>query len=56
MLQSNIGEEYKSNEFKIFFQHNDIKGKFTIVDTPQQNCVLELRNRSLVGGVLTMLQ
>jgi hypothetical protein len=43
-------------EFNIFFQHNDIKRKFTIVDTPQQNCVLELRNRSLVGGVLTMLQ
>jgi hypothetical protein len=56
MLQSNTREEYKSNEFNIFFQHNDIKRKFTIVDTPQQNWVLELRNRTLVGGVLTMLQ
>jgi hypothetical protein len=25
MLQSNTGNEYKSNEFKFCFQHNDIK-------------------------------
>jgi hypothetical protein len=37
MLQSNTREEYKSNKFTIFFQHNDIKKKITIVDTPQQN-------------------
>lgn len=37
MLQSNTGEEYKLNEFNFFFQHNDIKRKFAIVDTPQQN-------------------
>jgi hypothetical protein len=30
-----LGDEYKSNEFNIFFQHNDIERKFTIVDTPQ---------------------
>jgi hypothetical protein len=27
-----------------------LKKKFTIVDTPQQNWVLELKNRTLVGG------
>jgi transposase InsO family protein len=47
-LRSDRGEVYLSNTFKFFCSDHGIRCKLTQVATPQQNGVLEKKNRTLI--------
>ena len=53
-LCSNRGGEYTSNEFKTFCSENGIHQELTQAGTPQQNGVLERRNRTIMEKARSM--
>ena len=54
-LRSDNGGEYVSNEFNKFCDVNGIKRHFSVTETPQQNGVVERKNRTVVEMARTML-
>ena len=46
-LRSYNGEEFTSNEFNEFFEIHGIKRQFLAAKTPQQNGVVERKNRTV---------
>ena len=53
-LRSNRGGEYISNEFVSFLKEHGILSQFSAPRTPQQNGVVERRNRTLLDMVRSM--
>jgi hypothetical protein len=49
------GGEYKFDAFNNFYQNQGIKKEFTTSNTPQQNGVLERKNKNLINVALAML-
>jgi transposase InsO family protein len=46
-LISDNGGEFTSNEFMDFFSNHGIKSQFFIARTPQQNGVVEIKNKTV---------
>jgi len=55
VLRSDNGGEYTSNEFKDFYKEAEIKRELTISYNPQQNGVVERKNRSIISFVRAMI-
>jgi hypothetical protein len=55
ILRSNKGGEYNSNEFGIFCRYVGIKRELTTPYNPQKNCVAEIKNRTIMEVVKTMI-
>ena len=55
VLRSNNGGEYTSNDFKDFYKEARIKRELTISYNPQQNGVVERKNRSIISFVRAMI-
>jgi transposase InsO family protein len=55
VLRSNNGGEYTSNEFKDFYKEAEIKRELTVSYNPQQNGVVERKNRSIISFVRAMI-
>ena len=53
-VRSDRGGEFTSEEFKLFCDKNGIKKQLT-TNTPQQNGVVERKNRIIMGLVRSML-
>jgi transposase InsO family protein len=49
------GGEFTSNEFKEFFTLHGINMEVTTTYTPQQNGLVERKNRTIVGMAICML-
>ena len=56
ILRSDQGGEYTYGAFRRYCTDNGIQQLFTVTDTPQQNVVVEKKNRTLVECALKMLQ
>jgi hypothetical protein len=54
-LQSDNGEEYKSNEFINFCEEMESSDNFIVLNTLQQNGVFKHKNRTLMGTTISML-
>ena len=54
-LRTDRGGEFVSNEFNNFCQNNGIKRQMTTAYTPQQNGVVERKNRTVMNMVRSML-
>ena len=54
-LRSDNGGEFTSNEFMDYCNSNGIKRKFSIARTPQQNGVVERKNRTVQEMARTMI-
>ena len=54
-LCSNRGGEYMSIEFVSFLKEHGILSQFSVLGTPQQNGVVERRNRTLLDMVRSMI-
>jgi len=54
-LRSDNGGEYVSQEFKDFCAVEGIKRELTTPHNPQQNGVVERKNRTIVGAAWAML-
>ena len=54
-LRSGNGGEFTSNEFNEFCEDHGIKRQFSAVKTPQQNGVVERKNRRVQEAARTML-
>ena len=46
-IRSDHGEEFENEYFKLYCEENDIDHSFSCAMTPQQNGVIERKNRSL---------
>ena len=55
ILRSDSGGEYMSNEFQFFLQSHGIISQCSCPFTPQQNGVVERKNRHLLDVVHTLL-
>ena len=55
VLRSNNGGEYTSKEFDGFCRQEGIKRQLTVSYTPEQNGVVERKNKSIVGATQAML-
>jgi transposase InsO family protein len=55
VLRSDNGGEYTSNEFKDFYKKAGIKRELTVSYNPQQNGVVERKNRSIIGSSKAMI-
>ena len=55
ILGSDNDGEYKSNSFLQLYQNEGIKRHFTVRETPQQNRVVERKNRTLLENVRCLL-
>jgi transposase InsO family protein len=55
ILRSNNGGEYTSNEFGRFFRDVEIKRELTSPYNPEQNGVAEIKNRTIMEAVKTMI-
>ena len=55
ILRSDRGGEYQSGEFQQYLNDNGIISQFSAPGTPQQNGVAEIRNRTLLNMVWSML-
>ncbi|KAK2969386.1 hypothetical protein RJ640_001301 [Escallonia rubra] len=55
-MRSDRGREFISKEFKLFCEENDIRRPLTIPYSPQQNGVVERKNRSIVNMTRSMLK
>ena len=55
ILRSDNGGEFTSNEFNDFGQEVKIKRELTIPYNPQQNGVVERKNRSIMEAVKVMI-
>jgi len=53
--RSDHGGEFENNKFQLFYEENGIVHNFSTPRTPQQNGVVERKNRSLQEMVRTML-
>ena len=49
-LRSDNGGEFNSNEFNEFCKTHGIKRQFSVANTPQQNDVVERKNRTVQEG------
>ena len=54
-LRSNNGGEFTSNEFNEFCEDHGIKRQFSTAKTPQQNGVVERKNRTVQEATRTIL-
>ena len=54
-LRSNNGGEFTSNEFNEFYETLGIKIQFSTPNTPQQNGIVERKNRTVQEDGRTML-
>ena len=54
-LRSKTGGEFISNEFNEFFEIHGIKRQFSAANTPEQNGVVERKNRTIQEASKTML-
>ncbi|MGI4370307.1 hypothetical protein ACR2V4_27330 [Klebsiella pneumoniae] len=54
-LRSNRGGEFTSNEFNLFCNDHGIKRQVSASRTPQQNGIVERRNRSIVDCARTLM-
>ena len=54
-IWSDHGGEFQNEKFEHFYEKNDIKHNFSAPRTPQQNGVVERKNKSLEELVRTML-
>ena len=54
-IRSDHGTEFENDFFKIFCNKNGISHTFSSLRTPQQNGIVERKNRTLVEMVRTML-
>ena len=52
---SNNGGEYTSNDFKDFCKEARIKREMTVSYNPQQNGVMERKNRSIIDSARAMI-
>ena len=55
-IRINNGGEYVNNRFKSFCEHHGIKREMTIRYTPQQNDIVERKNKTLVEMVRCVIQ
>ena len=55
ILQSDNGKEYDNSDLSPYFASNDIIHHTYCVDTPQQNGVVESKNRYLLNVARSML-
>ena len=55
VLRTDNGGEYTSNEFLEYCSLEGIKKEHTMPHTPQQNGVVERKNRTMVGATKAML-
>ena len=55
-LRSDHGGEFQNESFEIFCEENGIHHNFFVSRTPQQNGVVERKNRSLEEGARTLLK
>ena len=54
-LRSDDGGEFTSKEFNLFCEEHSIKRQFSAARTPQQNGVVERKNRVVMEMARTML-
>jgi transposase InsO family protein len=54
-LRSDNGDEYTSKEFKSFCKEAGIKREMIVPYNPQQNGVVEQKNRSIIGVAIAMI-
>jgi transposase InsO family protein len=55
-VKSDHGGESKSKNFEKLFEENDISHDFSCPRTPQQNGVVERKNRTLQEMIKTMIE
>jgi hypothetical protein len=55
MIRSDNGTEFKNSQIEGFLEEEGIKHEFSSPYTPQQNCVVEKKNRTLLDMAKTML-
>lgn len=55
-LRLDNGGEFTSNDFGIFFEDHGINRKFLVARTPQQNGIVERKNRTIQEMARTMLK
>ena len=55
LLRLDNGGDFNSNEFNEFCEIQDIKRQFSVAKTPQQNDVVERKNRTVQEAARTML-
>jgi transposase InsO family protein len=55
VLRSDNGGEYTSNEFKDLCKEEGMKRELIVSYNPQQNGVLEQKNRSIIGAAKAMI-
>jgi transposase InsO family protein len=54
-IRSDNGTEFKNSQIEGFLEEEGIKHEFSYPFTPQQNCVVERKNRTLLDMARTML-
>jgi transposase InsO family protein len=54
-LRSDRGVEYNSKEFEKFYDDIGLERKLTVGYSPEQNCVVERKNKIIVEMVRTMM-
>ena len=54
-MRSDNGGEYISNEFKYFYRKEGIRRELIAPHNPQQNGVVERKNRTIMGATREML-
>ena len=54
-VRSDYGKEFENSEFKIFCEDNRITHQFSAPRTPQQNGVVERKNKTLIEMARSML-
>ena len=55
LIRSDHGSEFKNQRFKKFCNENGISHNFSAPKTPQQNRIVEIKNRTLEEMAQTML-
>nr|GEX54616.1 retrovirus-related Pol polyprotein from transposon TNT 1-94 [Tanacetum cinerariifolium] len=55
IVRSDKGTEFKNNALNQFYEMKGIKREFSIPKTPQQNSIVERKNRTLIKAARTML-
>ena len=55
ILRTDNGTEYKNKTFKKFCRSKEIAREFTVPETPEQNCVAERFNRTVVEAARCLL-
>jgi transposase InsO family protein len=54
-VRSNNGMEFRNTNIEDFLDEEGIKHEFSVPDTPQQNGVMERKNRTLIEAARAML-